>query len=189
MKKVDPSGIVMRLGTLIDMTGSLELQGFEGNRPDVIDGADSEPSSDISEWRENLSKSWDKFLRNFVVVRYRAPGREYRLSPNGETVVRENLKSLLLSASLAVSREMDGEFRKSLERIGSLLDEYFDKDGAHVKEFRAALDEIRQTGDITFSPEDLESQNVLRKLVTAQRLNVSGLAAETGGAGKTDGGR
>ena len=189
MKKVDPSGIVMRLGTLIDMTGSLELQGFEGNRPDVIDGADSEPSSDISEWRENLSKSWDKFLRNFVVVRYRAPGREYRLSPNGETVVRENLKSLLLSASLAVSREMDGEFRKSLERIGSLLDEYFDKDGAHVKEFRAALDEIRQTGDITFSPEDLESQNVLRKLVTAQRLNVSGLAAETGSAGKTDGGR
>ena len=58
-----------------------------------------------------------------------------------------------------------------------------------MKEFRAALDEIRPTGDITFSPEDLESQNVLRKLVTAQRLNVSGLAAETGSAGKTDGGR
>jgi len=191
MKKVDPSGIVMKLGTLVDMTGSLELHGFEENSPEAIDGTDNEPSSDISEWRQNLSKSWNKFLRNFVVVRYRAPGREYRLSPNGETLVRENLKSLLLTASLAVSREKDAEFRKSLARIDSLLSEYFEKDGAHVKEFRAALDEIRQTGDITFSPEDLESQAVLRKLVTAQRLDVGSLAAldDKGSAGKTDGGR
>ena len=191
MKRVDPSGIVMKLGTLVDMTGSLELHGFEENRPDAIDGTDNEPSSDISEWRQNLSRSWNKFLRNFVVVRYRAPGREYRLSPNGETLVRENLKSLLLTASLAVSREKDAEFRKSLSRIDSLLGEYFEKDGAHVKEFRAALDEIRQTGDITFSPEDLESQNILRKLVTAQRLDVGSLAAldDKGSAGKTDGGR
>ena len=60
-----------------------------------------------------------------------------------------------------------------------------------MKEFRAALDEIRQTGDITFSPEDLESQNILRKLVTAQRLDVGSLAAldDKGSAGKTDGGR
>ena len=191
MKRVDPSGIVMKLGTLVDMTGSLELHGFEENRPDAIDGTDNEPSSDISEWRQNLSRSWNKFLRNFVVVRYRAPGREYRLSPNGETLVRENLKSLLLTASLAVSREKDAEFRKSLSRIDSLLGEYFEKDGAHVKEFRAALDEIRQTGDITFSPEDLESQNILRKLVTARRLDVGSLAAldDKGSAGKTDGGR
>lgn len=67
-----------------------------------MDANSDELSSSLSEWRQNLSKSWHSFMSDFISIRRRDSSAEPLLAPNQDVYLRENIRSRLLVAAQAV---------------------------------------------------------------------------------------
>src|SRR5699024_8270828 len=111
VKNVDREGIVIKLYSLIDQVGKLELDGVIMARAEEPDFTVSES---VSDWKENLKKSWASFSDNFVTVRRRDGQVEALLSPQQHWYLNENLKGKLLQAQLAVYRDQQDIYDSSL---------------------------------------------------------------------------
>ena len=60
-------------------------------------------SDDINDWQENLAKTWQKFLNDFITVRRRTGMAEPLLSPDQQQHLKQNLR--LKSTTGSVGRE------------------------------------------------------------------------------------
>ena len=70
--------------------------------PETKSEPDQTVSTNPDECQSNLKKNWVKFTENFITIRRRDGAVEALLSPQQEIFLRENLKTKLLQAQLAV---------------------------------------------------------------------------------------
>ncbi|MCT7654618.1 uroporphyrinogen-III C-methyltransferase [Oceanimonas sp. NS1] len=79
VKKVDREGLVIKLNSINDQVDKLKLAGVIMARAEEPDLALSES---VSDWKDNLKKSWASFTDDFVTVRRRDGNVEAPLSPS-----------------------------------------------------------------------------------------------------------
>ncbi len=101
VSQVDFDGIILKLNQLSNQVDNLRLA--DNNIDDSpMDANSDELSSSLSEWRQNLSKSWHSFMSDFISIRRRDSSAEPLLAPNQDVYLRENIRSRLLVAAQAV---------------------------------------------------------------------------------------
>lgn len=171
VKNVDREGIVIKLNSLINQAGKLELEG-------VIMARAEEPdftvSDSVSDWKENLKKSWNNFSDNFVTVRRRDGQVEALLSPQQHWYLEENLKGKLLQAQLAVYRDQQEIYDSSLTQAQQWLETYFADNS--VRQFMLEqIDELSKRQIKVDYPEQFSAQDSLKQLLDdrLQRLLTS----------------
>ncbi|PUW64833.1 uroporphyrinogen-III C-methyltransferase, partial [Cronobacter sakazakii] len=104
--QVDYDGIILKLNQLSNQVDNLRLADNDSDDA-PMDSDGSELSSSLSEWRQNLVKSWHNFMDSFITIRRRDETAVPLLAPNQDIYLRENIRSRLLVAAQAVPRHQD----------------------------------------------------------------------------------
>lgn len=112
------------------------------------DSAEQEPDFTLSEntedWRENLSKSWQRLMEDFITVRRRTANVEALLSPSQQENLQQNLSLKLQVAQWAVTRKNSELFGQSIADIQAWLMSYYDMDSQQVIRFNERLAELNK---------------------------------------------
>lgn len=171
VSQVDFDGIILKLNQLSNQVDNLRLA--DNNIDDSPMDADSnELSSSLSEWRQNLTKSWHSFMSDFMTIRRRDSSAEPLLAPNQDVYLRENIRSRLLVAAQAVPRHQDEVYKQSLETISTWVRAYFDVNDPSTKAFLDELESLSQQSISMDVPDQLKSQPLLEKLMQTRVRNL-----------------
>ena len=93
---------------------------------------DIELSDNINDWQNNLAKTWQKFLDDFIRIRQRAGTIEPLMAPKQQEHLKQNL-SLKIQLALWAASERKGEiYHKSLTDIAQWLEEFFAMDATII---------------------------------------------------------
>ncbi|OAT15317.1 HemX family protein [Buttiauxella noackiae ATCC 51607] len=169
--QVDYDGIILKLNQLSNQVDNLRLA--DNNSDDTpMDSDGSELSSTVTEWRENLTKSWHNFIDSFITVRRRDETAVPLLAPNQDVYLRENIRSRLLVAAQAVPRHQDETYKQSLENVSTWVRAYYDTNDSVTKSFLDELDSLSQQSINMDVPQTLESQPLLEKLMQTRVRNL-----------------
>jgi len=161
--QVDFDGIILKLNQLSNQVDNLRLADNDTD-DSPMDNDSSSLSSSLTEWRQNLTKSWHNFMDDFITIRRRDSSAEPLLAPNQDVYLRENIRSRLLIAAQAVPRHQDEVYKQSLESVSTWVRAYFDTSDPSTKAFLEELDNLSQQSVSMDVPEELKSQPMLGKI-------------------------
>ncbi|MCW2257298.1 uroporphyrin-3 C-methyltransferase [Providencia alcalifaciens] len=177
INQVDYDGIILRLNQLSNEVDNLRIADL--NSGDAKADDESELSSDIADWKQNLTRSWKSFTNDFITVRARDGSEAPLLAPNQDIYLRENIRSQLLIAAQAVPRYQEETYKQSLEQVSTWVRAYFDVDAPATKAFLAEVDELVNQPIATEMPDALESQPKLEKIMQTRVRNLLSQSTET----------
>lgn len=169
--QVDYDGIILKLNQLANQVDNLRLADND-NDDTPMDSDGSELSSTVTEWRQNLVKSWHNFMDSFITIRRRDETAVPLLAPNQDVYLRENIRSRLLIAAQAVPRHQDETYKQSLENVSTWVRAYYDTDDAATKAFLDELEGLGQQSITMDIPQTLQSQPLLEKLMQTRVRNL-----------------
>lgn len=174
--QIDFDGIALTLNELSDQVMNLPSASTDwDNTP--LEKSSTEVSDDIKDWRQNLKRSWNNFMSEFITIRARnVPDNELTnplLTPDQDTYLRENLRLKLLIAARAVSRHQGELYKHSLESVSTWVRAYFDPEHASTKAFLSQLDELTQQSVSLDLPKELKSLQLLDSVTRNRTRNLS----------------
>lgn len=170
--QVDFDGIILRVNQLTDQVDNLRLADNTQGDDTPMDETDGELSATLSEWRQNLSKSWHNFMSDFITIRRRDSNAEPLLAPNQDFYLRENIRARLLTAAQAVPRHQNETYKQSLEAVSTWVRAYFDTSDPGTKAFLEQVDNLSQQPVSLDVPTTLQSQPLLEKLMQTRVRNL-----------------
>lgn len=173
--EIDFDGIALTLNELSDQVMNLPAASTDwDNTP--LEKSSTEVSDDIKDWRQNLKRSWNNFMSEFITIRARnVPDNELTnplLTPDQDTYLRENLRLKLLIAARAVSRHQGELYKHSLESVSTWVRAYFDPEHASTKAFLSQLDELTQQSVSLDLPKELKSLQLLDSVTRNRTRNL-----------------
>lgn len=126
-------------------------------------------SEDVSDWRENISKTWLKFLETFVVVHSKVGELEPILPAEQRQHLKENLNLKLQVAQWAVSKGKHDIFIKSLNDAQAWLTQYFDLNDVKNKAFIESIESLKGKVISVNTNHKLVSLKAIRKVLTDKK--------------------
>lgn len=178
INQVDYDGIILRLNQLSNEVDNLRVADI--HRDDaMMDEDNGEVSGDISDWQQNLSRSWKSFTNNFIMVRARDGSETPLLAPNQDIYLRENIRSQLLIAAQAVPRYQEQTYKQSLDQVSTWIRAYFDVDDPATKAFLSEVDTLLNQHIAVEMPDSLESQPKLEKVMQTRVRSLLAQASES----------
>lgn len=164
MPRIDREGLTLKLAALSDQIELLPLSTI--SMPEAKAEPDQAVSTNPDEWESNLKKNWVKFTENFITIRRRDGAVEALLSPQQEIFLRENLKTKLLQAQLAVYREQQALYEDSLDKALRWLNQYFDTENSATHYMLGEIDKLKGE-QIQFDyPDQFKTQAMLEQVLT-----------------------
>ena len=170
--QVDYDGIILKVNQLANQVDNLRLADNNDDDSPMDEDDSSELSSSLSEWRVNLQKSWQNFMDNFITVRRRDETAVPLLAPNQDVYLRENIRSRLLVEAQAVPRHQDETYKQALDNVSTWVRAYYDTEDATTKGFLEEIDKLSQQSISMDTPDTLQSQAILEKLMQTRVRNL-----------------
>ncbi|HGM9712413.1 TPA: uroporphyrinogen-III C-methyltransferase [Proteus mirabilis] len=171
LSKIDNDGTILQLNQLANQVDNLRLSGFERDGS-PMDKNDEAISGSLSDWKQNLSKSWKSFMDDFITIRRRDSTAIPLLAPNQDIYLRENIRSRLLIASQAVPRHQTEIYQQSLEAVSTWVRAYFDTTDPNTTAFLDSINELEKQPITLAMPTELKSLSLLEKRVEKQIRNL-----------------
>ena len=168
LPKLERDDIVLSLMGLSKQVDDLPLASVE--LPDVTEIQESTAlSEDISDWRENLSKSWQQFKDEFITIRRRKGDVEPLMEPKFEQNLYHNFELKFQQAQWAVTQGNTILFRKTVTDMQLWLSKYFDMTKATTQQFNARLGEVKNMEVNIEYPKNLQSAVALQNLINTNK--------------------
>lgn len=172
IKSTDISGTVLTLDSMIEQLHKLPL-----NRVEVansVNRADKpEMTESIGDWKENLAKSWQSLMDDFVVIRKRTTDITPILAPDQQWYLVENIRNKLLQSQLALYRQDQVNYRQSLILASKWIHQYFDLNDVQTQETLAALKALKTLEIQPPTIDHFQSTALLQQLVVHGNLLAS----------------
>lgn len=151
--------------TLTLMALSNQIAGLTLAMAQIPDSVEQEPdlelTDDPADWRENLSKTWQRFLQDFVTVRRRSGQVEALMTPQQQSNLKENLALQLEKIQWAARQENPQLYQASIDTALAWLTEYFDLSQAKTENFYLAIEALKQETIAFDFPNNLSSYDAL----------------------------
>lgn len=171
LPKLDTEEVVLTLMGLSHQVTKLSLA--LAYVPDSTETeADFELSNNSDDWQENLSKTWQRFLTDFITVRRRSDNVEPLLTPQQQQNLHINLRLKLQQAQLAASRRMVPVYQQSLVDIQQWLTSYFDMDNEINTRFYQTIEKLKQQNIVVNLPSELNALSAIRQVMKNQLSDV-----------------
>lgn len=163
VNKVDQNSLMQRLANLANNLDDLPVLDTESGE---MAASNNEVSDSIDDWQQNLEKSANSFLDHFIRVSNRNKAEEKGfVAPNQEVYLRENIRLRLQIAILAIPRQQNELYKKSLDAVSTWIRSYFDTKNDAVKNFLKDLDDLSEQSIYIDAPEKLQSLTALEQLL------------------------
>ncbi|MCP4989709.1 MAG: heme biosynthesis operon protein HemX [Colwellia sp.] len=176
MPKLQNQEAVLSLMALNKQVPSLSLSGV--NLTEALDDTKENfvLSDDLNDWQENLAKTWQKFLNDFITVRRRTGMVEPLMAPDQQQHLRQNLSLKVQLVQWAASEQKEDIYQQTLLDIQQWLNEFFDMDMAVNKKFYQAIEQLKQQTIYYDYPSDLRSLAAIKRLLkdTKQETQTQG---------------
>ncbi|AWI51211.1 putative uroporphyrin-III C-methyltransferase [Actinobacillus minor 202] len=169
VNQVDQNALMQRLTTLANSLDDLPMVDN-----DAQENQSSENVSDsIDDWQQNIEKTANSFLDKFIRVSDKNKAEEkVFIAPNQEVYLRENIRLRLQIAILAIPRQQNELYKKSLDAVSTWIRSYFDTQNENVKNFLKSLDELSEQTIYIDVPEKLQSVAVLNDILKKEPQKV-----------------
>lgn len=156
---------ILTLMALNKQVPTLELAGV--NLTETLDKTkeDFVLSDDISDWQENLAKTWQKFLNDFITVRRRTGMVEPLMTPEQQQHLKQNLSLKVQLVQWAASEKKAEVYQQTLLDIQQWLNEFFDMDLPINQRFYQAIEQLKQQTIHYDYPSDLRSLTAIKRLL------------------------
>lgn len=164
LNNVDQNTIMQRLSQLANSVDELTVLNVNFDDPNGSD----QLSDSWADWKENAEKSAASFLNHFIRITPRNTDAKALLAPNQDIYLRENIRLRLQLAIMAVPRQQNGLYKQSLETVASWVRSYFDTNTEIAQNFLKEIDELAEQSIYVDVPNQLNSLNVLDKLLNKQ---------------------
>ena len=172
---VDQNAVMQKLSQLANTVDELPVL-------DVNFGDDQNAtklSDSLSDWAENAEKSATSFLNHFIRISPKhGADRKELLAPNQDIYLRENIRLRLQLAIMAVPRQQNELYKKSLEAVASWIRSYFDTNAEVTQSFLKSVDELSEVSIYVDVPSQLQSLSMLDKYLNRTPLDVQKVEIE-----------
>jgi uroporphyrin-3 C-methyltransferase len=154
--------------TLMALNKQIESLEFAGvNLADTLNAKeDLSLSEDVSDWRENLAKTWQKFLNDFITVRRRTGMVEPLMAPEQQQHLKQNLSLKIQLVQWAASEQKAEVYQQTLLDIQQWLNEFFDMSLPVNQKFYQAIEQLKKQTIHYDYPSDLRSLAAIKRLLT-----------------------
>lgn len=169
MPNLDSEDVIM---TLMGMNKQLKrLPLAMVNIPDEESNkVDFTLSDSTDDWQENLAKTWQKFLADFITVRRRSGSVEPLMSPQYQQNLRENLSLKLQLVQWATGEQKQKVYDQTLDEIQQWLNDYFDMSNIENQNFYQGIQELKSEIVSYDYPSSLLSLKAIRKVLADKPL-------------------
>jgi len=130
-----------------------------------------ELTEDPKDWRSNLTKTWHKFLADFITVSRRTANVEPLMPPQYQQNLRENLALKLQLAQWAATKQDDKLYNITITDIQLWFTEYFDMDNTINQEFNSGLQSLSLEVIAYDYNNRLSSLKAIRKIIEGNDFN------------------
>lgn len=170
LNDIDQNALMQRVANLTTKLDDLPI--FESEHSQAVNNG--QVTDSLEDWQSNLEKNANSFLDRFIRVSKRNVADEKAfVAPNQEIYLRENIRLRLQIAILAIPRQQNEMYKKSLQTVGSWIRSYFDTSNDNVKNFLKEIDELADETIYVDAPNSLQSLKALE-----QQLNKAPQAIE-----------
>jgi uroporphyrin-3 C-methyltransferase len=161
MPALETEEAILTLMALSDQVDSLSLS--LAYLPDVIETEEQFTLSDNSDdWQANLSKTWHKFLADFITIRQHDGKVEPLLTPQQQINLQTNLRLKLQQTQWAAVKENNTLYQQHLVAIQQWLNDYYDMDISRNQHFYQSLEALKSKLIYFNYPSNLQSLPAIR---------------------------
>lgn len=132
-----------------------------------------ELSNNIADWRENLGKTWLKFIDTFVVIHSRKGTAEPLLSPQHLDNLKENLSLKLQQVQWSAREEQAELYQQNLNEIQTWFSAYFDMSNERNQLFIATIESLKSERVTYNYPSTLSSLTAIRGVLEDRILPIA----------------
>ncbi|PTC00397.1 hypothetical protein C9975_07765, partial [Thalassospira xiamenensis] len=161
--EVDTDAVVMRLRSAASGVEAITWQ----QSPEFATATAEQAPAELSQWRENLARSWHAFISQFIRIQRHDQPIEPLLQQDFIRVLEQRLQLSLQLAQHAVVNRDQTAFESALSQAQRLLTEYAPSDDANAQQLLATLNELAQITLTQALPEQLESIERLQRLASS----------------------
>jgi uroporphyrin-3 C-methyltransferase len=123
-------------------------------------------TDDIGDWQENLGKSWQKFIDDFITIRSRTGLIEPLMTPKQQQHLIQNLSLKIQLVQWAASEQKAEVYQQTLLDIQQWLNEFFDMSLPVNQKFYQAIEQLKKQTIHYDYPSDLRSLAAIKRLLT-----------------------
>ncbi|MCE9685974.1 uroporphyrinogen-III C-methyltransferase [Shewanella sp. AS16] len=163
IKGTDIAGTVFTLDAIISQLDKLPLNRAEAQAGTDVQAEDAMTDS-LSDWRQNLAKTWKALSEDFITIRKRTTDIAPLLAPDQQWYLLENIRNKLLQSQLALYNYDEVNYRQSLALARKWIQQYFNLNDSKTKETLAALDALATLKLDTVTLTQFESTPLLQEL-------------------------
>jgi uroporphyrin-3 C-methyltransferase len=165
MPRLNNQEAVLTLMALNKQIPTLLLSGV--NLTEALDGPkeDFVLSDDVNDWQENLAKTWQKFLNDFITVRRREGMVEPLMTPDQQQHLKQNLSLKIQLVQWAASEQKAEIYQQTLLDIQQWLNEFFDMDLTVNKKFYQTIEQLKKQTIYYDYPSELRSATAIKRLL------------------------
>jgi len=176
--KIDIENIVLSVMALEEQIAQLPIA-----MANIPDSAEPEPTfeltHDTADWKENLQKTWDKFLADFITIRRRTGHVEPLMSPQFQQNLRENLSLKLQQVQFALTKQHTKLYQASLHDIHRWVTEHFDHASPVVSAFIERVGALQQESIEVVLPNKLHSLEAILALSESAQYHIPEVSIDT----------
>ncbi|KGJ92513.1 uroporphyrinogen-III C-methyltransferase [Colwellia psychrerythraea] len=156
---------ILTLMALNKQVPTLMLAGV--NLAEALDQTEEELalSDNIGDWQENLAKTWNQFLKDFITVRRRTGMVEPLMAPDQQQHLKQNLSLKVQLAQWAASEQKEEIYQQTLLDIQQWLNEFFDMNLPVNERFYQSVEQLKQQIIYYDYPSDLRSLAAIKRLL------------------------
>ena len=167
LEQVDTETLVIRLSALEENVKNLPVLNYKVNfdmkSRQEESAAPQEVSEDISDWRDNLAGSMNRFFGSLMVIRKNDTGNHHFLSADEVAILHDKIALILMQAQLAVYSQQQTAYEQNLAKAASLIEEYYDRDDAGTIQMLNELGSLQSQSVIFIGVQQFDSLNKLRE--------------------------
>lgn len=171
VNQVDQNTLMQRLTALANNLDDLPM--VDNDATDTSAQSTGDVSDSINDWQQNLEKTANSFLDHFIRVSDKNKNEDKGfIAPNQEVYLRENIRLRLQLAILAIPRQQNELYDKSLEAVATWIRSYFDTQNENVKNFLKELDDLSEQSIYVDVPENLQSLTLLNNMLRKEPVKL-----------------
>jgi uroporphyrin-3 C-methyltransferase len=164
------TSIALAISGMLQKVSGLPLDVLQLPEPEAE--KDLSLSEDVSDWRENLARTWQTIIGDLVTTTELDTPLEPYLAERQQWLIEQQLKHALAQSQSAVLDEQEALYVASIQTAIGLLIEHYKLDDPSVSQFVNALQELQNADFSRKLPNKLESQSSLKDILQNRVQNL-----------------